>query len=240
MQDIVEAASPGPKEDSSWTIGKDSQLVSFLVDSVKSSYSPQTNIPTEPKAMRENESPYKTRSNFTELKKNNEKSSYAKRHTISENDHYSRGSSSARSSRVLKREQQAMPILSESNSAMIKPREGRIHKPRKERKSYTDPDEDRHPSSLPPPRELKIRSKEPPNQRPPVMEKSSSKKRYPGLQPFLVSKLLVTPQNDVCYNCGRSGHSFMDCKVMCGSCNGSGHKTIWCSVLRSDGRCDRY
>lgn len=64
---------------------------------------------------------------------------------------------------------------------------------------------------------------------------------------MLLAPIVVLPQplsssvksKEVCYNCGRQGHWFMDCVTGCGRCGGDGHRTIDCPILyRNIGRAE--
>ncbi|KAI9055241.1 hypothetical protein LZ554_000205 [Drepanopeziza brunnea f. sp. 'monogermtubi'] len=64
---------------------------------------------------------------------------------------------------------------------------------------------------------------------------SMAKKREPS-SPFVsvapVRGLADREEEEkLCYNCGRKGHSFMECVAGCGRCEGDGHKTIDCSIV---------
>jgi hypothetical protein len=47
-----------------------------------------------------------------------------------------------------------------------------------------------------------------------------------------VEKVDVKEEKQVCYNCGKKGHWFMDCLFGCGKCEGVGHRTIDCQVVK--------
>jgi hypothetical protein len=66
---------------------------------------------------------------------------------------------------------------------------------------------------------------------------SMAEKREPSL-PASVSvaatrSLECDEEGKLCYNCGRKGHSFMDCVARCGRCEGDGHKTMDCSIFNA-------
>ncbi len=61
----------------------------------------------------------------------------------------------------------------------------------------------------------------------------------PGEQKYPSSESIMTGSldeeiraNTICYNCGKKGHWFMDCKRGCGKCGGDGHVTIDCIIIR--------
>ncbi|EKD20849.1 uncharacterized protein L3040_000954 [Drepanopeziza brunnea f. sp. 'multigermtubi'] len=64
---------------------------------------------------------------------------------------------------------------------------------------------------------------------------SSTRTREPSL-PFVsvtaVRGLAYREEEEkLCYNCGRKGHSFMECVAGCGRCEGDGHRTMDCSIV---------
>ncbi|KAE9379567.1 hypothetical protein N431DRAFT_460819 [Stipitochalara longipes BDJ] len=61
----------------------------------------------------------------------------------------------------------------------------------------------------------------------------SEEKRYPNSTSVTIGSLDDEEEKSkICYNCGKKGHWFMDCKIGCGKCGGDGHRTIDCVVVR--------
>ena len=59
-------------------------------------------------------------------------------------------------------------------------------------------------------------------------------KKYPNSTSVLIGTVDDEDgKKKICYNCGKKGHWFMDCKVGCGKCGGDGHRTIDCLVVQS-------
>jgi len=59
-------------------------------------------------------------------------------------------------------------------------------------------------------------------------------KKYPNSISVIIGSLDDEEgKKKICYNCGKKGHWFMDCKIGCGKCGGDGHRTIDCVVVRS-------
>lgn len=60
------------------------------------------------------------------------------------------------------------------------------------------------------------------------------RKKYTSLPSVGVPSKAVDVREDkggVCYNCGKKGHSFVDCLVKCGHCDLDGHKTMYCKLV---------
>lgn len=65
----------------------------------------------------------------------------------------------------------------------------------------------------------------------PDPEKEKKETRYASLSSTVILQK-DNKKETVCYNCAKTGHSFMDCVNGCGRCGKPGHRTLDCNIVR--------
>lgn len=66
------------------------------------------------------------------------------------------------------------------------------------------------------------------------IEPSPHKKKYPSILSVSIAGHGLDTKEEkaqLCYNCGKKGHWFVDCLVSCGHCAKNGHRTMDCVVV---------